>query len=131
MNHEDMLKEMHNKVHICTLPSKLTMQALICITMTYEAICATARSAAAQENLVYVPHTILWLNIWSLLIDLRMRLMLLLLPFLLQPGTFCLPLFLFPPTTLNLPHSTVTPSLITVSRTDLPSVPEGGESCII
>jgi hypothetical protein len=44
MNHEDILKEMHSKVHTCTLPNKLTMQAVICITMTYEA-------------LWYVPHT--------------------------------------------------------------------------
>jgi hypothetical protein len=29
MNHEDILKEMHHKVHICTLPNKLTMQAMI------------------------------------------------------------------------------------------------------
>ena len=33
MNHEDILKEMHNKVHTCTLPNKLTIQVMICITM--------------------------------------------------------------------------------------------------
>ncbi len=53
MNYEDLLKEMHNKVHTCTLSNKLTIQAMICITMTYEAICA----AAAAANVVYVPHT--------------------------------------------------------------------------
>jgi hypothetical protein len=57
MNHEDILKEMHNKVHTCTLPNKLTMQAMICITMTYEALCAMARAAAAAANFVYVPHS--------------------------------------------------------------------------
>lgn len=57
MNHEDILKEMHNKVHTCTLPNKLTMQAMICITMTYEALCATQRAAAAAANVVYVSHT--------------------------------------------------------------------------
>ena len=36
MNHEDILKEIHNKVYTCTLPNKLTIQAMICITMTYE-----------------------------------------------------------------------------------------------
>ena len=59
MNHEDMLKEMHSKVHTCTLSSKLTMQAIICVTMTYEAICSTARAAAAAAHLQYVPHTML------------------------------------------------------------------------
>ena len=59
MNHEDMLKEMHNKVHTCALSSKLTMQAIICVTMTYEAICSTARAAAAAAHLQYVPHTML------------------------------------------------------------------------
>ncbi len=34
MNHEDLLKEMHNKVHTCTLPNKVTMEAMMCITMT-------------------------------------------------------------------------------------------------
>jgi hypothetical protein len=57
MNHEDILKEMHNKVHTCTLPNKLTMQSMICITMTYEALCATQRAAAAAANVVYVSHT--------------------------------------------------------------------------
>ena len=57
MNHEDILKEMHNKVHTCTLPNKLTMQAMICITMTYEALCATQHAAAAAANVVYVSHT--------------------------------------------------------------------------
>ncbi len=57
MNHEDILKEMHNKVHTCTLPNKLTMQAMICITTTYKALCATQRAAAAAANVVYVSHT--------------------------------------------------------------------------
>ena len=57
MNHEDMLKEMHNKVHTCSLSSKLTMQAIICVTMTYEAICSTSRAAAAAAHIQYVPHT--------------------------------------------------------------------------
>jgi hypothetical protein len=57
MNHEDMLKVMHNKVHTCTLSSKLTMQAIICVTMTYEAICATACAAAAVANVVYTPYS--------------------------------------------------------------------------
>ena len=35
MNHEDLLEEMYQKVHSCTLPNELTMQAMICITMTY------------------------------------------------------------------------------------------------
>jgi hypothetical protein len=29
MNHEDLLKEMHNKVHTCTIANNLTMQAMI------------------------------------------------------------------------------------------------------
>jgi hypothetical protein len=57
MNHEDILKEMHNKVHTCTLPNKLTIQAMICITMTYEDLYATQRAAASAANVVYVSHT--------------------------------------------------------------------------
>ncbi len=57
MNHEDMLKEMHSKVHTCALSSKLTMQAIMCVTMTYEVICSTAKAAAAAAHLQYVPHT--------------------------------------------------------------------------
>ena len=57
MNHEDMLKEMHTKAHTCALSSKLTMQAIICVTMAYEAICSTARAVAAQSHVAYVPHT--------------------------------------------------------------------------
>ncbi len=57
MNHEDMLKEMHNKVHTCTLSSKLTMQVIISVTRTYEVICGTARAAAAVANVLYVQHT--------------------------------------------------------------------------
>jgi len=57
MNHEDMLKEMHTKAHTCALSSKLTMQAIICVTMAYEAICSTARAFAAQSHVAYVPHT--------------------------------------------------------------------------
>jgi hypothetical protein len=33
------------------------MQAMICISITYEAFCATGRAAAAAANVVYVPHT--------------------------------------------------------------------------
>jgi hypothetical protein len=57
MNHEDMLKEMHTKAHTCALSSKLTMQAIICVTLAYEAICSTARAAAAKGNVLHVPHT--------------------------------------------------------------------------
>ena len=56
MNHEDMLKEMHRAATICSLPCKLTIQAIICVTMTYEAICSTAR---ANRLVPYVPHTML------------------------------------------------------------------------
>jgi hypothetical protein len=35
MNHEDLLEEMYQKLHRGTLPNKLTMQTIICITMTY------------------------------------------------------------------------------------------------
>ena len=51
-----MLKEMHRAATVCTLPCKLTMQAIICVTMTYEAICSTAR---ANRLVPYVPHTML------------------------------------------------------------------------
>ena len=57
MNHEDQLKEMHQKVRQCTLPEKKTMLAMICITMTYESICSNARAAAAGAAVVYIPHT--------------------------------------------------------------------------
>ena len=57
MNHEDMLKEMHLKAHTCALSSKLTMQAIICVTMAYEAICSTARASVAKGNVLHVPHT--------------------------------------------------------------------------
>jgi hypothetical protein len=57
MNHEDMLKEMHTKAHTCALSSKLTMQAIICVTMAYEAICSTARASVAKGNVLHVPHT--------------------------------------------------------------------------
>jgi hypothetical protein len=57
MNHGNMLKEMHTKAYNCALSSKLTMQAIICVTMTYEAICSTARAVAAQSHVRYVPHT--------------------------------------------------------------------------
>ncbi len=33
------------------------MQAIICVTMAYEAICSTARAAVVQGNVVYVPQT--------------------------------------------------------------------------
>ena len=58
MNHEDQLKEMHLKVRQCTLPEKKTMLAMICITMTYEIICSTARAACAVAGVVYIPHTV-------------------------------------------------------------------------
>ena len=45
----DILKEMH----------KFQMQAMICLTMTYEVLCATCRAAAAVANVVYVPSTML------------------------------------------------------------------------
>ena len=35
------------------------MQAMICLTMTYEVLCATCRAAAAVANVVYVPSTML------------------------------------------------------------------------
>ena len=59
MHQEDMLKEMHNKVHSCTLSSKVTMKAIICVTMTYEVICSTARAVAATHHVPYVPHTMI------------------------------------------------------------------------
>ena len=46
MNHEDQLKEVHQKVRQWTLPEKKTKLAMICITMTYESICSSARAAA-------------------------------------------------------------------------------------
>lgn len=57
MNHEDMLREMHIKSHAFALSSKLTIQSIICVTMTYESICSTVRSVTATRNVVYVPHT--------------------------------------------------------------------------
>jgi hypothetical protein len=58
MNHEDMLKEMHNKVHTYSLSSKLTIiQGIICVTMTYEALSSTSRVAATAVHIQYVPHT--------------------------------------------------------------------------
>jgi hypothetical protein len=59
MTQEDLFKEMNNKVHTCTLPNKLIMQAMICFTVTYVALCATARAAAAAANVPYVPHTMI------------------------------------------------------------------------
>ena len=41
------------------LVNKLTMPAMFCVAMTYEALCATFRAAAAVENIAYVPYTIL------------------------------------------------------------------------
>jgi hypothetical protein len=73
------------------------MQAMICITMTYEALCAMARAAAAAANVVYVPHSMVEYRAgWRLLIGPHIWLMLLLLPLLLQAGMRYLPLSLFP-----------------------------------
>jgi len=60
MNHEDedILKEIHYKVYTCTLPNKLTMKAMICITMTYENIYATSCEATVVAGNMYIPHTI-------------------------------------------------------------------------
>jgi hypothetical protein len=48
MNHEDILKEMHK-----------TIQAMICVTMTHESLCATSRAVATVANVVYEPYTML------------------------------------------------------------------------
>ena len=45
---------------------KKTMLAMICITMTYEIICSTARSTCVVVVVVYIPHTLLQ---YLLLID--------------------------------------------------------------
>ena len=59
MTQEELFKEMNSKVHTCTLPNKLIMQAMICITMTYEALYITACASSAADNVPYVPHTMI------------------------------------------------------------------------
>ena len=46
-----MLKEMHTKAHTCALSSKLTMQAIICVTMAYETP-RTTFIALSKSNIV-------------------------------------------------------------------------------
>ncbi len=59
MTYEDSVKKMYSKTAGSALPSKMTMHAMIVITMAFESVCATARAVAAAAGIAYVPHTLL------------------------------------------------------------------------
>ena len=58
MTSEEAIKEIHTKTAFSVHPSKLIMQVMIVITMTYETVCSTTRAAAAAAGQAYVPHTL-------------------------------------------------------------------------
>ena len=59
MTYEDSVKEVNCKTTGITLSSKMTMQVMIVIVMSFQSVCSTARCVVTVAGAAYVPYTLL------------------------------------------------------------------------
>jgi len=59
MTYEDSVKEVNCKTTGIALSSKMTMQVMIVIVMSFQSVCSTARCVVAAAGADYVPYTLL------------------------------------------------------------------------